>query len=139
MKLVHKPIEGAVDERIVATVSPANLLVKPDGTIFTKNSARIRLYFDRFLLQSYGYDEDTRLKFLALSPETFAAYFQLGDDGITLSPISVRSGKSELAIPASAVKGIGTLPRLRRAKCWFGICKERHILAVRLPIGVEGS
>lgn len=138
MKLTHKPIEKAVDERILATVSPANLLVKPDGTIFTKNSARIRFYIDRFLLQSFGYDEDTRLKFLALSPDTFAAYFQIGREGIVMSPIP-GSGKSEIAVPASAVKGVGSLPRLRRAKCWFGICKERHILAVRLPIGTEGS
>jgi hypothetical protein len=137
MKLIHKPIDDALDERVVVTVSPANLLVRPDGSIVTKNNARIRLYFDPFLLQSYGYEDGTRLKFIGMSPATMAVYLQLGDEGNVLSPIS-GSGKSEIAVPASMVKGIGTLPRLRKAKCWFGLCRERHILAIKLPIGAEG-
>lgn len=138
MKLIHKPLDGPIDERITVTVSPANLLVRPDGSIVTKNSARIRLYLDPFILQSFGYEDGTRLKFIGLSPSTMAIYMQLGDEGNVLSPIP-GSGKSEIAVPASMVRKIGALPRLRKAKCWFGVCRERHILAIKLPIGVEGA
>lgn len=40
------------DERILATLSPANLKTKEDGSIFQKNGPRLRLYLDAFLLQA---------------------------------------------------------------------------------------
>jgi len=103
------------DERILATLSPANLKTKEDGSIFQKNGPRLRLYLDAFLLQAAG--------------------FCIGSSGLSLSPI-LRSGKREVRIPGSALRF--DMPRFRRVKCWFQIDTVKNTLTVAIPFGSEG-
>ncbi|MEE1913716.1 hypothetical protein [Aeromonas caviae] len=46
------------DERVLATLSPANLKTKEDGSIYQKNGPRLRIYLDALaLLQIVGGDK----------------------------------------------------------------------------------
>lgn len=123
-----------IDERITATVSPATLKTKEDGTIFQKNSQRLRLYLDRYLLQSAGYGEDARLDLMGVvkNSELLAIRFRIGSVGRTLSTIKVRSGKAEVPIPGSVLPW--PLPVLRKRKCWFKIDTDSDTLTVAIPL-----
>lgn len=125
------------DERILATLSPANLKTKEDGSIFQKNGPRLRLYLDAFLLQAAGYEPDAKLSlYSAVRNEKFAALrFCIGSSGLSLSPI-LRSGKREVRIPGSALRF--DMPRFRRVKCWFQIDTVKNTLTVAIPFGSEG-
>lgn len=130
-------IKIPTDERITATVSPATLKTHPDGRITFKNKARLRLCLDRFLLQSAGYPEDTRLSLLGAvrTGESIFVRFKLGKEGKALSNIKVRSGKSELAIHGSVIGD--KLPAVRRAKCSFWINKDEDSITISIPTGVK--
>jgi len=125
------------DERVLATLSPANLKTREDGSIYQKNGPRLRLYLDAFLLQAAGYEPDAKLSlYSATRNDKFIALrFGIGASGLSLSPI-VRSGKCELPVAGSALRF--DMPPFRRVKCWFQIDTAKSTLTVAIPFGREG-
>ncbi|WP_429236535.1 hypothetical protein [Aeromonas salmonicida] len=126
-----------IDERVLATLSPANLKTREDGSIYQKNGPRLRLYLDAFLLQAAGYDPDAKLSLerATRNDKFIAVRFAIGLSGLSLSPI-VRSGKCEVPIPGSALHF--DMPPFRRVKCWFQIDTANSTLTVAIPFGSEG-
>ncbi|MFM5317392.1 hypothetical protein ACK36G_18975 [Aeromonas veronii] len=125
------------DERVLATLSPANLKTKEDGSIYQKNGPRLRIYLDAFLLQAAGYAPDAKLslKKATRGDRLIAVRFAIGSSGLSLSPI-VRSGKCEVPVPGSALRF--DMPPFRRVRCWFRIDTARDTLTVAIPFGTEG-
>lgn len=126
-----------IDERVLATLSPANLKTREDGSIYQKNGPRLRLYLDAFLLQAAGYDPDAKLSLerATRNDKFIAVRFAIGPSGLSLSPI-VRSGKCEVPVPGSALHF--DMPPFRRVKCWFQIDTAKSTLTVAIPFGSEG-
>lgn len=126
-----------IDERVLATLSPANLKTREDGSIYQKNGPRLRLYLDAFLLQAAGYEPDAKLSLYGATrnDKLIALRFAIGSSGLSLSPI-VRSGKCEVPIPGSALRF--DMPPFRRVKCWFQIDAAKSTLTVAIPFGREG-
>lgn len=127
------------DDRILATVSPANLTTREDGKIVYKNTPRLRLCMINSLLSAAGYEPDTNLKFVANVPcdmtDNLYLRFELGGAGRPLTRIKKGSPRSEFTIPTR--KLCVPLPEMRKTRCWFRIDNRSHELIIAIPLAAR--
>lgn len=129
-KLIHKTLKEP-SERVLISISPANYTHNEDGSIVLKNSARMRLYFDRDFLVTHGFQED-RLDLIAFHELRLVFVFRVSETGRRLTPIS-KSGRSEIGVPMSVLNTLtpDDFPSAKKLQCGYHFVDDK--LLVVLP------
>ena len=130
-RLIEKTLKEP-SQSVLLSISPANYTHTDGGLIVLKNSARMRLYFDRDFLIVNGFD-GCRLDLLLFSEKLLTLVFRVGHEGRLLTPIS-KSGRSEIGIPMSVLSSLkpDDFPKIRKAQCGYQFRDDK--LFVALPL-----